>query len=655
MKKQLLIICLSLACTISAQSIEDRKKMIQNYNLEKIYNSIEKLNKEVSEKQQILEAYIAVNPEVKRELYLDGTHYILFDIIENKPVYIGPDNAKCAVATNTNELYPNGALGLNLEGEGMTIGVWEIDYPQKTHVEFIDDNGNSRISTPDTTNPNPDYDFHATHVNGTIGAKGDDSTAKGMAPKSTIVAYNQLSDVSEALNEHLNSGMLVSNHSYGVYIINDGQQQLPDWYMGCYVQNARAWDQNHVNAPYYLMVTSGGNSGNVNYDNGLAAGLDKLTSSTNAKNNLVVANANISVNFSPLGYTVNSANINSSSSQGPTDDGRIKPDITGRGTDVYSCDPFSNPPYGLATGTSMAGPNVAGSLLLLQEYYRALNPNYMRSSTLKGLACHTATDDAENPNVTSISYPGPDPYWGWGLLNTEFAAQTITEAQSGAAIIEENTLNNAQTYSFNVNVSNEEKLMATICWIDPVASARDSQEECTQTPVLVNDLDLRITDSSGNEFLPWKLDLDNLPNAIKGDNIVDNIERVEVDAPSGQYTITVSNKGIAGPGGFGTQDYSLIVTGANMSLSTTDNTLSNLMLWPNPANDVINFQYPSTTDKNASVTLFDLRGRIVYENTINSENAMVKGEIETTDFARGIYILNLKQGTSTVNQKVILK
>jgi hypothetical protein len=659
MKKQLLLICFSVTFIISAQTTEDRNKIVQNYDLEKIYDSIEKLNQEEAEKQQIIDAFIAINSETKKNIYKDGVHYVLVDIIENKPIYVGPDNAKCAVATGTDELYPNGDLGLNLEGDGMTIGVWEIDYPLKTHVEFVDDIGNSRISTPDTTNPNPVYDFHATHVNGTIGAKGDNSSAKGMAPKSTIVAYNQNNDVEESLEEHIDSGMLVSNHSYGVYIISQttGDQQVPDWYMGCYVTNARNWDQNHVNAPYYLMVTSGGNSGNVNYDNGLAPGLDKLTSSTISKNNLVVANADVSVNFSPLGYSITGASMNSSSSQGPTDDGRIKPDITGRGTNVNSCDPFSNPPYGLATGTSMAGPNVAGSLLLLQEHYRDLNPTYMRSSTLKALACHTSTDDADNPNVTSITYPGPDPFWGWGLLNTEFAAQTITDAQSGGTIIEENTLNNAQTYSFTVNVSNSEKLMATICWTDPVASSRNSEAECTQAPVLINDLDLRIYDSSGLEYKPWKLDLTNLPNAIKGDNTVDNIERVEVDAPSGQYTITISHKGtLSGiPFGSGTQDYALIVTGANQSLSTGNGDLSNLMVWPNPANDMINFQYPSTEDKKTTITLLDLRGRIVYENNFSSENGIVKGQIETSRFTKGVYILNLKQGSATMNQKVILK
>ena len=96
-----------------------------------------------------------------------------------------------------------------------------------------------------------------------------------------------------------------------------------------------------------------------------------------SKNNLVVANANDVIYYSNgFVYTT----INSSSSKGPSDDGRIKPDITGNGTGVYSTDSDPNDPsktslYRSATGTSMASPNIAGSLLLLQQYYNELNSN----------------------------------------------------------------------------------------------------------------------------------------------------------------------------------------------------------------------------------------------------------------------------------------
>lgn len=658
-KIKFLFVMLFSMVIASAQNIEDKNKIQKNYDLEKINRLIERLKEKEAQKQAKIDAFLSKNPTVKKTYLSYGRQHVLYEIINNKPVYISSDNQRCAIATKTNSMNPGGSLGLNLEGENMSIGVWEVgDYPLLNHVEFLDDSGVTRILTPDTANPSPADSFHATHVNGTIGANGEDSNATGMAPKSILLAHNNTGDTYETVQAHIDEtlNMLVSNHSYGVYIYNDnGEQQVDDWVMGCYTSSSADWDDIHFDNPYYLRVASAGNSGTDSYSNGLGPGLDKLTYDKNSKNSLIIASAR--VNFNPLSLgQITSTSISSFSSQGPTDDGRIKPDITGRGEGVYSTSNTSTSNYGTSQGTSMSSPNVAGSLLLLQEHYDNVNNEFMLSATLKGLVCHTATDDADNQYITATTYPGPDPFWGWGLLNSEFAAQTISNVQSGAAIIEENTLNNGDEYSFTVNVTDSEKLMATLSWTDRSGPSQAGTLNSTQA-VLVNDLDLRITDNSNQEYLPWKLDLTNLPNAVKGDNTVDNIERVEVDIPSaGQYTITVSHKGLlAGQLGGGSQDYSLIVTGANMSLSTTDNTLSNLMLWPNPANDVINFQYPSNTDKKASVTLFDLRGRIVYENTISSENAMVKGEIETSDFARGIYILNLKQGTSTVNQKVILK
>jgi len=659
MKKITLLLILVAPLALFSQTTEERDKMFQSYNMENINNLLDEINLYELNKKNRIEAYLIKNPNIKRDFYSNKNHYIIYDIIEEKPVYRSNDNLKSAVATRTSALYPGGDLGLDLEGENLTIGVWEIDYPLKTHQEFINANGESRISTPDSTNPNPEYDFHGTHVCGTVGASGVNSSAKGMAPKSLIAAYNASGDNSETINEHLLSGMLVTNHSYGVYLYVDGEQNIPDWYPGCYINDCVTVDNGLYNNPYLLRVFSAGNAGGETYSNGLGAGLDKLTADKNCKNGLIVANANVSINFTPFGASISGANIAQSSSQGPTDDGRIKPDITGRGTNVTSSSDTSNSSYGSSTGTSMASPNVSGSLLLLQEHYNNLNGEFMKSATLKGLACHTATDEQDYEGVTSIPYPGPDPFWGWGVLNSELAAQTINDSQSNLAIIEENSLNNGETYSKTINVSDSDKLMASICWTDKAGVSQYGILN-SSTPVLVNDLDLRIFDSSGNEYFPWKLDLNNLPYAIKGDNIVDNIERVEVELPSpGQYTITISHKGLligpgVGPGSPRFQDYSLIITGGDMTLSDPNNEISNLTVWPNPAKDFINFQISSIGAGSTIVSLIDIRGRKVYQNKFNSEN-IIRSEIKTSNFAKGIYILNIKQGNKILNKKVIIE
>ena len=104
--------------------------------------------------------------------------------------------------------------------------------------------------------------------------------------------------------------------------------------MGKYTSDAASWDSAHFNNPYYLQVVSAGNSGQDNYNGPNFSGYDKLTNEKNSKNNLVVANA-YDAGISTSGE-LTSLNINPSSSQGPTDDGRIKPDITGNGTQLYS-------------------------------------------------------------------------------------------------------------------------------------------------------------------------------------------------------------------------------------------------------------------------------------------------------------------------------
>ena len=659
MKIKLLLLVLIINGVLNAQTLEERDKIIADYNLNETKLLLEDLKKKEIEKNERIEQYLFLNNKVKKDYYQNDKHYKIFDIVDNKPVYITSNNYTSSLVTKTNTLHPGGSLGLDLEGDGMIIGVWEIDYPIKNHVEFLDESGETRILTPDTTSLNPggEESDHATHVTGTLAAKGVSPSRKGMAPKSIILAYNSTQDQTETVSAHLDTGMLVSNHSYGVYIENDeGEQQVPDWYMGCYNGQARNWDQVHHNNPYYLSVVAAGNDGTVNYDNGLQSGLDKLNNKANSKNNLVVASA--SANISPLSSQLVSLNKSNFSSQGPTDDGRIKPDITGRGENVSSADSEGTTSYYTAQGTSMASPNVAGSILLLQEYYNVMNLEFMKSATLRGLVCHTAMDDADELSpVTSVTYPGPDPYWGWGLLNMEFAAQTITNANNNTSVIEERTLTNGETYSFTVNISGDDKLMVTICWTDPAGTNQANQLN-SPNAVLVNDLDLRIFDDSNNEYFPWKLDTSNLPYAEKGDNIVDNIERVEVDSPTvGQYTITVSHKGLlAGfPSNGAAQDYSLIVTGSDMTLSNENNELSSFMVWPNPAKEMINYQFASQSNQTCLVKLIDLQGRVVYSQNVLGGSASIQGTINTSSYSKGVYFLSLNQGNQKTYKKVLLQ
>ncbi len=489
---------------------------------------------------------------------------------DGTPLYYRTYNADAAISTRTNYLNTGGGLGLDLNGDNLTAHVWDGGHARVSHQEYDGTGGTNRVTLMDTgSEGGTQLNFHAAHVTGTICASGVQSQAKGMAWQSDVRGYMWNNDVSEATSQagatgfNNDFGMLVSNHSYGY-----DATSIPDAWFGQYGSDARAWDLVMNNAPYYLMLVAAGNDGNDNSSNGAPlagqTAFDKLNGHATAKNNLVVANGT-DATIDGSGNLV-SVSRNTSSSEGPTDDYRIKPDIMGNGTGLYSTYETSNTAYGTISGTSMATPNVTGSLLLLQEHYYNLHGTYMRAASLKGLALHTA-DDAGG--IT-----GPDAQFGWGLLNAKKAAETLTDAAgaSGNSIVEELTLNPGQTYQITVQSNGVDPLMASISWNDP-AHATISGTNNT-TPALVNDLDLRL--DNGSIYYPWRLTGVN-SNSNAGDNDVDPFERVDIAGASGTYTLTVTHEGSLN--GNNPQDFTLIVTGVvvastpMVSFGTTSDTI----------------------------------------------------------------------------------
>ena len=540
----MLVLCaLSSGFNVSAQTKNERAKIASSYDKQKITNlTSEFLAKEKKQKMDAIDFAKMNNLPITLKLD-DGGFAELQKVIDGKPIYYRTFNVAAAKSTRANHLNSGGSLALNLDGQNMTAYVWDGGHARVSHQEYDGAGGTNRVTVEDaSTEGGTKLSYHAAHVTGTITASGFKANAKGMAPQSRIRGYMWNNDLSEATTA-ASDGMLLSNHSYG-YRSKDasGNNILPNYYPGAYIEDSRDWDNLMYNSPFYLMVVAAGNDGGSSITNSpLASGYDKLTGHATSKNNMVVANAN-DANIDTNGNLV-SVTINSSSSQGPTDDLRIKPDITGNGTSLYSSYESSDTAYGTITGTSMASPNVTGTLLLLQQHHNNLKGSYMRAATLKGLALHTA-DDAGTA--------GPDAKFGWGLLNAKKAAQTLSTNDS-SSLVSELTLQSGQTYTLNVNSDGVNKLMASISWTDPAGTATTALNSATA--VLINDLDIRIT-KSGTTFSPWRLT--GVTTNGQGDNTKDPYERVEVTGATGQYTITITHKGTLTNG---SQNYSLIVTG----------------------------------------------------------------------------------------------
>ena len=559
---------------------------------------------------------------------------VLVDVINGRPIHVENNNLKAARATRTNYLQVGGDLGLGLEGEGIDIGIWEVGgHPLLDHFEFRNEDGSSKVFVLDNVDGSS---FHATHVAGTLAAKGLNPGAKGMATKSNLLAFDNLNDINEAFLQSRDNNLIVSNHSYGIPV---GSLTGNEWYMGAYNNSARLWDAISYSQTSYLMVVSAGNDGNTVYTGGLGPRLDKLTGEKNAKNNLVVANAS-NVELDDDGNMI-SATINSSSSQGPSDDGRIKPDITGLGTQILSTSSASVSSYGVATGTSMSAPNVSGSAVLLQELYNRLNNKYMLSSTLKGLILVTADD---------FGLEGPDPIGGWGVMNSKKAAETVMN-DGDLTMIYEHVLTNNETYTFEVTKDQFKELEVGVVWTDPRGQALEGQLN-NPRPALVNDIDLKIIGTDGIEYFPWKLDLNNLDlPAINGNNTVDNVEIININnSLSETYTVEVSHKGTLEND---MQTISIIATGITFSTLTTGNfTSESISFWPNPVKDNLNI---SSKDigfgDDVRVSIYDMLGReILSIGDFNNPNTL---SVDVSSLSNGVYILNLTDGQHSIQSRII--
>ena len=510
----------------------------------------------------------------------NGKNFRLNGIDETgHPLYIATEsNANAAATTRTNQLYAGGLLGLSLSGSSDAVknrlGIWDGGAVLVTHQEF-----GSRVTQQDNATGG---DLHPTHVAGTMIAAGVSSQAKGMSFGANLKAWDFGGDVTEMTAAANN--LAISNHSYGfqagwvfngttsrwAWYGNTNISDTEDYKFGFYDTNAQAWDKIANAAPFYLIVKSAGNNrsetgppagtyyflGTSTRDSSNIArskndSYDCLSTTSTAKNILTVGAIAGTRGIPPVQSS--SIKVSNFSSWGPTDDGRIKPDLVAVGVNLFSASNTSSTAYAVESGTSMSAPQTSGSLLLLQELYADLNAGQlMKSSTLKGLALHTA-DDAGNA--------GPDYVYGWGLLNTEKAAKVILNADKSYSLTERNLANTA-AFSQKVIASGKGILAATISWTDPEAtpSAVTAANLNNRTPKLVNDLDIKITDGTTN-YLPFILNPDKPADvATRGDNIRDNIEQILIpDAiPGRTYTLTVSHKGtLKNP----SQDYGLIISG----------------------------------------------------------------------------------------------
>jgi PKD repeat protein len=342
--------------------------------------------------------------------------------------------------------------GRNYRGTGVAVGHGD-DGDIQPHIDF-----KGRVLANFS---GPSQGNHGDHVAGTIfGAGNVNPDGEGQAPGASLVYYDYPANLNSVDNHYAQYGVRVTASSYS---------------NGCnagYTAFTQQMDQDIIQNYHLMHVFSAGNSGTSNCNYGAGAGWGNITGGQKQGKN-VIAVANLQANDAIAG----------SSSRGPAHDGRIKPDVSALGTNVFSCSSPNG--YATLTGTSMACPGTAGVLAQLYDAYRQTHSGQdPHGGLMKAILMNTSDD---------LGQPGPDFIHGYGRMNALRAAKSIEQNQ-----FMKDSLSPNETDTVRVTVpAGTQAVRVMLHWTDPAATVNAGR-------ALVNNLN-GVLKQGSSTWLPWVL------------------------------------------------------------------------------------------------------------------------------------------------------
>lgn len=498
---------------------------------------------------------------------------------DSLPIYFLSQNLPVSIFTiGVNDLLVGGNSGLNLSGKDVPLMIIDAGIPRTTHQEFQD-----RIVVKE---PFPEISQHASQVTSALLGAGLDPLAKGTAPGAKALVYDWKNYLRE-LEVEANQGVVLANISWGeatgwlrlgdsyIWWGDETISTAEDYKFGFYSHQAQVIDDLVHRYPQFTLVVAAGND---RLDTGPPLGTSHLIFRGNSwmstdtprprdgpydclspiavpKNVLTVG----AIEGLPFGYeSAAGVTMSSFSSFGPTDDGRIKPEICANGLGVYTATSQTDDGYGYSTGSSLSAPAVSGAIALLQELYKKREGHYLNAASIKALLIHTANDAGY--------HEGPDYRFGYGVMDAIGAAEVINASGTRTDTIIETHLEEGQAYELPLFSDGNRPLTISISWTDPKGeeSLPSLDPEVSR---LVNDLDIRLINQQTGEIqYPYFLDPEHpVQSAQKGNNFRDNSEKVFLETPSsGIYLIEVRHKDHLQEG---RQAFSLVISGASTSVS----------------------------------------------------------------------------------------
>lgn len=435
-------------------------------------------------------------------------------------------------------------------GRGVKVGAWEAGHPDtetRSGTTFGHDDLSERVQVVEES----DVKSHATQVAGTLLGDGRASAARGgepyqwqgVAPEAQLFCYSTTDsdlEAQELISAVQSKGIQVSIHPWGELVTRQRCDLFGDYNIRAaeFDQAIAGEDPLHAGSRSVPVVFSVGNyqgfldcilvpgGGQAT----LFPGFRTINPPHTAKNIIAVGAVDSDdMKMTPF------------SSWGPTDDGRIKPDLVApgaqRGGDGGVQSPTYEPPDGYRAdeGTSYSAAATAGVLAILIGERADRGLPSLPPAAWKAILVESALDLTADPLAGRIPFRGPDYYHGYGMvwlpdaIRLEASAECLIEGAVG--------LGEERRYPLDPPPGTA-RVRATLAWDDPAGDWRFRE-------ALVNDLDLRILEEFVGGIVrahqPWVLDPQR-PDApaTRGPDRINNVEQVEVDAPTGRLTLVVT-------------------------------------------------------------------------------------------------------------------